>query len=168
MRLNNTSTGTGLAASASLMAGMGLIEVMITILIVGLALLGLSRIMMDSTQTASQSKARAEATIIAEQQLEALRYFPTYTAYNTHVVSTNAPAITGTNAIFTPSWTVTNSAAPLYREVAVQVSWTDKDGSQSVNLMGRIAQEEPVEAGKKLVILAAGPQAGFNIDLGGD
>ena len=74
--------------------GMGLIEILIAVLLVGLAVLALGRMIQTTSESASQSKTRSEALAIAQKQLEALRDFPTYADYNTDIVSSTAATIT--------------------------------------------------------------------------
>lgn len=149
--------------------GVGMIEIMLTVVIVGLAVLALGRMIQESAEVSTQSKTRAEALAIAEKQLEALRDFPDFATFNTSVVSSTAAAIDGSNAQFTPSWTVAVSSItdpltdPVYRRVTVTVAWAGSDGNESVTLTGQLAQEQPAEAGKKLLSLSTGPKPDFDI-----
>lgn len=147
--------------SSKQQGGMGLIEIIITIVIVLIAAAGLGTLMVDSSGNAAEAKARAEATALAEQQMESLRDYTTSTEYADDILDPNDPVqVTGTNAVFSTTWDVTESTSPPYKDIDVQVAWTDKNGPQAVKLYSRIAQEEPIEAGKKLLVLANGPSYG--------
>ena len=129
--------------------GMGLIEIVIAVFVVMLGTASLGRMLIYSTATAGQSKARAEALALAEAKLETLRDFATDTAYSNSVVaSTAAETHTGTNANFAVTWAVTTNSAPDYKTAAVNVGWADQNGNQSVNLASNVSYDNPVESGK--------------------
>ena len=136
-------------------AGMSVIEIVVTVGVVSLSVLGLGQMINETTGEAAHSKAKAEAMALAERKIETLRDYATTTAYAANVVnSTAAETTVGTNATFSTTWTANTVADPSHKQVSVTVTWADKNGNQSVVLNSNIAEEEPVKAGLKLLAMA--------------
>ncbi len=148
--------------------GIGFVEILIAVFVISLAVLGLGQMISTSSETAANSKAQSEGLAVAELHLEQLRNYATYDEYNTGIVSATALSVNGTNASFTPSWTATPSTVtdpvtdPLYRTVTVDVAWAGTESAEEVELTTIIAQEQPVEAGAKLLSLAEGDKPDFD------
>ncbi|MEO5362001.1 MAG: prepilin-type N-terminal cleavage/methylation domain-containing protein [Magnetococcus sp. DMHC-8] len=132
--------------------GFTLVEAMVALLILSVGMLALGRLQGSMTQSSAQAKARTEALRLAEGKIEELRGFSSLAAVTGYANS--ADTVTGTNAVFTRSWSWTNTAAPAYRSVQVTVAWQDRSGSQSVGLRTLLGQVDPAEAGSILYLLA--------------
>lgn len=138
--------------------GMGLMELVITVFLVMVGVAGVSQLMLGSVQNAAQSKARAEAMSLAEAKLEDLRVYTTSSGYDVDIVApVSAETTTGTNAVYDITWLVSTVSAPAFKVVSIDVDWEDREGPQNVSLIGQIAREEPIEHGKKMLVLSAAP-----------
>lgn len=129
--------------------GQSLIEVLITVLVVAISAVALVRFHGYLSYDDSLTKQRADATVLAKQQLETLYDFQTkattagYTAYADIASGSGTPTVNGT--AYTVTWTVTDFTAPDYKNVNISVSWSDRYGSsQSVVLNSDIAGVDPV------------------------
>lgn len=155
--------------------GVGLIEVLITLVVVSAGLLAYVAMQRGVFREANLSSGRVAATELAMAKLEDLRSFTTLTtatgsfAYQDIATNTGGSLANGTvsvdNISFTRSWTstnywytATNSAAtasaptgnplPSYKLIVVTISWQDQNGaSQSLDLPGVIAALDPSRAG---------------------
>lgn len=150
------------------MSGFGLIEVIVTVFIVALAVLAIGRLVVESSRSTTESKARTEALVLAEEKLEALRSYALAVDYDALVSDCEETTLEGSSAAFTRCWEV-DAEDPSLFAVTVTVSWQglrqDPDAvgapaaaqTQTVSLSGRLLREEPVMQGKKLAVLQAGP-----------
>lgn len=135
--------------------GIGMIELLITLLLVSLAVLGLGRSLNMSAQYATNTKASSEALALAEHKMEELRDFSTSSDYSANIVnSISAEEVTGTNALFSTTWEISEQSDPGYKEALVTVNWEDRDGTHTTTLRSIIADEEPVKAGRQLLAMA--------------
>ncbi|WP_205609936.1 type IV pilus modification PilV family protein [Noviherbaspirillum galbum] len=127
--------------------GFSLIEVMVTLVILAGGLLALSKFQTDIMVSNSQAKQRTEATLRGQQKIDELRSFSSLTEYGN--VASGTDTVAGTSASFTRTWTITpHSTPPLYKEIAMTVSWTDNRGNaHSVNLNSMIASNDPKLSG---------------------
>ncbi|MFU8763240.1 MAG: type IV pilus modification PilV family protein [Haliea sp.] len=149
-------------------AGFGLVEVIVTVFIVALAVLAIGRLVLESSRSTTESKARTEALVLAEEKLEALRDYALAVDYDALTSECEEAPLEGSSAAFTRCWEVDSSDASLFA-VTVTVSWQglrqDPDATEApaaalthtVSLSGRLLREEPVMQGKKLAVLEAGP-----------
>lgn len=140
--------------------GFTLVEGMIALLILSTGLLALARFQGGVTQASAQTKARSEALRLAEDKVETIRGFASLAAASvTTVAGGESDTLTGSNAVFTRSWTRTNVTAvggvPACQEVQVTVTWQDRSGGQSVVLRTLLGQVEPTEAGNVLYLLGS-------------
>lgn len=157
-------------------AGIGLIEVLITLLVISVGLIGhvtFQRVVFHSSTLAT---ARATATQIAMNKLEDLRGFTTLHnapgkfAFQDIADNTGgtlqAGTVTADNTTYTRHWSATNywytgtneppantppSADPLpdLKQVTITVGWTDIDGkAQTINLSSLIAASNPGAANR--------------------
>lgn len=130
--------------------GIGLIEVMVTTVVVAVGLLALASLLGGLMSGSGDNKTRAEALVLAERKIEDLRNNITIAGYN--AIPDNAPvpgtcatipgtcasiagtcpsfagtcaSIAGTNAFFTRTWTISDigSTTPNRKRISVQVSW---------------------------------------------
>lgn len=128
--------------------GQGLIETMITLLLISVSVIALIRFQNYLAYDNSLAQQKNEATILAIQKIESLRDFQVlnntsgYTSYQG--VASGSSTSTGTNATYTITWTVTANTNPTYKVIDVTVSWTDRYGSaQSIRFISRVAGIEP-------------------------
>ena len=131
--------------------GIGIIEVLITMAVVAFGLMAIATLQTDLISSSSDSKTRSEALTLAEQKIEEFRNSVQVGVLNDPAQPECAPAnigiagykgicssvapeqINGTNAIFTRTWTITNTAAfvataPNLKQISVQIGW-DADGN---------------------------------------
>lgn len=149
-------------------AGFGLVEVIVTVFIVALAVLAIGRLVLESSRSTTESKARTEALVLAEEKLEALRDYALAVDYDALTSECEESPLAGSSGVFTRCWDV-DAEDPSLFAVTVTVSWQglrqDPDAAadptvaltHTVSLSGRLLREEPVMQGKKLAVLEAGP-----------
>lgn len=119
--------------------GFGLIEVLITVVVVAVGLLAVASMQGTFISSSGELKARSEAVKLAEAKIEEMRNHAVQADYAAIASSANAESITGVNATFARSWAVTTPAGgPDRREVAVTVAW-GQGPEESVNLVSQIA-----------------------------
>jgi Tfp pilus assembly protein PilV len=136
--------------------GLGLIEIAIAVFVLMIAAFSLGKLLIQSSITAANAEARSEALALAQGKLESLRTFSTVADYDA-IADPNSPDIvTGTNAVFTVDWSITTNTYPLpsYKTATVSVSWEAPEGNHDLTLISNITREIPVEAGKRLGVLA--------------
>ena len=140
--------------------GIGLIEVLISTVVIAIGLLSLASLEVGFLSSSGENKARAEALILAEKQVEAFKNNIDRVAYDAILSSdggltTNDAAnpIAGENANFSRSWTVTNNnwSSPPRKKISVLVSWDGNgDGSiganEKVNVVTEIAWINPEDS----------------------
>jgi type IV pilus modification protein PilV len=159
--------------------GIGLIEVLIATVVVAVGLLAVASLQGKFMSSSGGSKTRAEAQLLAEQKLEALRNNVTITGYRdlnadgvvdaATITATDSPV--GTNASFTRTWTITDVAPPVppftaadpkLRKISVQVGWdANGDGTitppdETVNVVTEMAWIDPAKAAEYAAANAGG------------
>ncbi len=159
--------------------GIGLIEVLIATVVVAVGLLAVASLQGKFMSSSGGSKTRAEAQVLAEQRLEALRNNVTSTGYRDLNADSVADAATitatdnpvGTNTTFTRTWTITDVAPPVppftaadpkLRKISVQVGWdANGDGTitppdEAVNVVTEMAWIDPAKAAEYAAANASG------------
>jgi len=128
--------------------GQGLIETLITLLLISVSIIALIRFQSYLAYSNSITQQTSEGSLLAVKQIESLRDFqvlnntPGYTSYQG--IASGTGTSTGINATYTITWTVTSSANPTYKTLDVTVSWTDRyNNAQSVRLITRVAGIDP-------------------------
>ena len=116
-------------AQRGAMAGVGLIEVMIALLIIAGGVLALSRMQGLLLIGAAASRQQAEASFLAQQEIEQRR------SWDFATLAPGTPADTRTVAGTTTTYTVETNIIPAgiagemqFRTVEVNVTWTDAQG----------------------------------------
>jgi type IV pilus modification protein PilV len=114
------------------MAGVGLIEVLITLVIVAGGVMAMSRLQGLLLTGAASSRQQSDASFIAQRVLEDLR---SKNWTDTSLAQTGSPfalaAVSGTTATYSVQYTVTDTGAAgqmQFKTVQVTVSWTDAQG----------------------------------------
>lgn len=117
-------------------AGIGLIEVLVTTVVVAVGLLAVASLQGGLMGDSRTNKTRAEAQALANTKIEQLRDTierTGATGYNTLVVSSAAnESIAGVTETFTRSWVVTDQANPTRKQVSVTVSWGDGSAANQI------------------------------------
>jgi Tfp pilus assembly protein PilV len=123
--------------------GFVLIEALVALLVVAFAALAISKITTVVLSSAGDSRARAEALLLAEGALEQLRNNLTQAQYASALPAsaTNSATVAGATASFTVATTITTPVTgSLQRLLQVSVSWTSSaNESLSVNLSSEVA-----------------------------
>ena len=121
------------AGRARSQAGFTLIEVMISILLTAIAIIGIVALYMTEARASGTSRHATEAATLAEDELEAL--FRTVPASGSNAGTLNEEGLPG--GIYTRFWTAT--AQPNYWDLTVTVQWVEDDPAKprSVVLIGR-------------------------------
>ena len=116
-------------AHRSAMAGVGLIEVLITLVIIAGGVMAMSRLQGLLLTSAASSRQLSDASLIAQRVLEDLR---SKNWTDTSLAQTGSPfalaAVSGATATYSVQYTVTDTGAAgqmQYKTVQVTVSWTD-------------------------------------------
>jgi len=143
--------------------GIGLIEVLITLVIVALGLLALASLESELMFSSGDNKARIEAKALAEAKIEELRDsinigdVADTTDGNTGYLDradltagTFSDTVTGTNAAFTREWTITNVAAfivtaPDRKKISVRVKWGAESSEEKIFSVSEIAWADPAK-----------------------
>lgn len=116
-------------------AGFTMLEVLVSIMLASIAMLGVVALFRVQTAASSFSRRNTEAAVLATDQLERLR---TVALTGTTVTGSQASlSETGrvvTGGVFTRSWTV--APATGYYDITVTVAWVD-NGNKSVVVRGR-------------------------------
>ena len=130
-------------------AGQTLIEVLITILIIGVGVIALLLYQNYLSYDFSVAKQRNDATALATNQIEILRDFHVIddtTGYDSYQdIASGTSTATISNTIYTLTWTVTAFTNPTYKRIDVSVQWTDRNaGAQTVRLVSIVAGVDPL------------------------
>lgn len=130
--------------------GFVLIEALLSFVVVALGLLAIAKLNAYVQKGSASSKARVEALAIADGKIEQFRSLALESDFTAIGSSATPTTVTGTNASYSLSWTVTPSTTPEYKTVSVTVSWkdvTDPTGvSQSVTLRSLVAWDDPTHS----------------------
>lgn len=146
--------------------GFGLMEILVTVLILSVGVLGVIRFQSHLLSVSSDNKTEAEAIALAQERIEELRNYgntykknitdPTATGYNdddnfqTALVAEADEEISGVNALFTREETIATDGTN--KNVTVTVSWTDANNLvQSVALDTQLTWVSPRSAGDREV-----------------
>jgi len=135
-------------------SGFGLIEILVTLGVLSVGILGVTTLHGVIARQSSDNKARAEALNIAQSRLEEMRNYTNQAAslagFNTLYADTtgygNSATIDRTNATFTRSELIDTTGT--VKSVTVKVDWTDPSGdTQSVNLGTEFSFVSPRKVG---------------------
>ena len=132
------------------MRGISLTEGLVALVVLTVGLLALFNFQAGLLSSGADAKARTEALQIADSKLGYLRT-QAGLAYGSQAafvadasnIFSGTEAVTGTNAAFTVSWSDTDVTNPVRKTVAVTVQWTDKKGTQQVQLNSDVRWRDP-------------------------
>lgn len=145
-------------------AGFTLLEALIALLIGGFGLLAVARLQIGMQGESDLAKQLSEATFLGQRRIEMLRAYQRVSAADTAGLAAGAwgygnilsgsETVTGTNASYTVSWTITPYASPTpasndprFKAAAINVAWTDRNGAaQTAALSTVIAGTDPAAA----------------------
>lgn len=127
------------------MKGQGLVEILMTLLIVAGSVLALLRLHSYLLYSNNLTYQQATAFQLAKSEIESLRDYSALTGTNSYAnIASGSSTVTGVSATYSMVWTVTSYTNPNYKTIDVTVSWTDRFGtSQSIRLISNIAQTDP-------------------------
>ncbi len=149
-------------ASRKRLWGFGLIEILVTLGVLSVGIVGVTVLQSTVTKQSSENKSRAEALAIAQSRIEEMRNYTgdvdTLTEFNTLFANTsgfaNSTTITGTNASFTRQEQIASSGD--MKTLTVQVTWPDSDDvTQTVSLNTRLSYVPPRSIGDTALEAAA-------------
>jgi len=131
--------------------GFTVIEALVALLVVSLGMLGIVGFQLTLSLNSDVAKQRTEATRLAQEKIEQLRYFNSLTLYASSLASgsENISATTaGSNTSFTRTWnvsTISGASTPeTGRNILVTVTWTDRaNNTQTVQLLSAISATDP-------------------------
>jgi Tfp pilus assembly protein PilV len=109
-------------------AGIGLIEVLVTTVVVAVGLLAVASLQGDLLSGSRGNKTRAEAQALANTKIEQLRdtiQKTGTTGYNALASSAANESIGGVTETFNRSWMVTDQTDPVRKQVSVTVCWSN-------------------------------------------
>ncbi|MCU7835446.1 MAG: hypothetical protein KZQ83_09335 [gamma proteobacterium symbiont of Taylorina sp.] len=132
-------------------SGIALIEALVALVVISIGSVSIVLLLSNLTTGDAESKARNEAVAIANEQIQDLRNFmhkATVTGnYDSTVVGSN-DTITGTNASFARTWTVSNSASVTDSKIlTVTITWNNSSGTaQSITLSSMLGWLDPKQS----------------------
>ena len=118
--------------SARAQSGFTLVEVLVSLILSMIAMVGVIALYRSQTNASSFSRRNTEATMLAEDQLEKLRTQNSLGSATT----TNLDETGKTGGPFTRSHEVTLGTAT-YDEIKVSVTWKEEGVDKTVTLLGR-------------------------------
>jgi type IV pilus modification protein PilV len=140
--------------------GFSLIEVLVSLVILSVGLIGTAKLQTAVLKNGSDSQARSEAITIAQSKLEEFKSYETLADYDNiqssaALISTAESqgqtltfTVDGTSASYNINWSITENTTPNYLEVTVNVAWQDSMGSpQQVSIASIIGESEPSYSG---------------------
>ena len=129
--------------------GFSLIEVLITLVILSVVTVALTKVMLNSYNVSQSVFQQREVTNILASRMNLLKYIDTddITSGGTfgyaQLITGSGANVTGTYGVYTTTWAV-DSSDPSFKEIDVTVSWTDSDGvDQSEELSNIIRAYDP-------------------------
>ena len=121
--------------------GVGLIEVLITTVVIALGLLAVASMQGTFISSSGESKTRAEALIIAERQMESLRNMMQSGDFTT--LPTPTSPVVGVNTSFTVGQTVGTLTSPDRKQITVTVSWDGGGADKEIILSSELVFSDP-------------------------
>src|SRR5258705_4240827 len=120
--------------------GFALLEALIAAAVLAFGLLAVARLEFSLFGNSDLAKQRSEAVQLGEQKIEALRSFSLLTAYQG--IASSSDTVSGGSASYTRTWTIADSPItvvsgtyPIYKDVAMTVSWVGRsNANESIKL----------------------------------
>ena len=122
-----------------------MIEVMMTLLIIAGCVIALVRFQNYLVYSNSVANQKSTAYQLALNQIETLRDYSALTGSNSYAnIASGSSTNAGVSATYTITWTVASYVNPTYKNIDVNITWTDRyGGAQSERLITNIAQIDP-------------------------
>ena len=123
-------------------AGIGLIEVLVTTVVVAVGLLAVASLQGNLMGGSRDNKTRAECQTLANTKIEQLRDTVVTTGISGYDALTSSAAnenIVGVTEIFSRGWVVTNQTDPTRKQVGVTVTWGDGSAQNQCAVQSVIA-----------------------------
>jgi len=121
--------------------GVGLIEVLITTVVIALGLLAVASMQGTFISSSGDSKTRAEALIIAERQMENLRNMMQSGDFTT--LPTPTSPVVGVNTSFTVGQAVSPLTSPNRKQITVTVNWGGGGDDKEIILTSELVFSDP-------------------------
>ena len=119
--------------------GFALIEVLVSLVILAICLLGMAGLMATTTRNNSDGDHVTQAATLAQDKLEELRGLSpnkiNARGLNVKLQDNPPPTVRGTT--YTRSWTVVPDASNTFYTITITVNWTDKT-NHSINVVSAI------------------------------
>ncbi len=113
--------------------GFTLIEVMISVLLTAIAVIGIMALYMSQTRASAYSRHATEATVLAADKLEQLRTLSSTGMAGS--ADSGLDSLGASGGIFSRTWAVTTGTE--YIDLRVTVTWDEDGTSKSVIVNGR-------------------------------
>lgn len=128
--------------------GQGLIEVLLTLLVLALTSIALIRFQGNLAYSNSVSQQVADATSLGVKQIETLRDFTVLTGSPSYqTINSGSSTSAGSDTTYTLTWTVTTFTNPNYKRIDVNITWTDRYGvARSVRLISQVGGINPANS----------------------
>jgi len=109
------------------LSGIGLIEVLITTVVVAVGLLAVGSLQGTLIGESRENKSRTEAKTLAESKIEELRdaIVKDNSGAFLPAAGTASDTVTGVTESFTRSWVVSDQTGPARKEIEVNICWSD-------------------------------------------
>lgn len=111
--------------------GFTMIEVMISILLTAIAVIGITALYTVETRSSGFSRHSTEAAVLAEDKMEFLRT----QAAPASGAESNLAELAGVTGMYSRSWTVTPNTA--WIDYSVTVSWSEDGVAKTVTLLSK-------------------------------
>jgi len=137
--------------------GFGLVEILITLGVLAIGILGVSAFHSTITKQSQENKVRSEAFAIAQSRIEEMRNYSDsvsssaefQTLYGDTVGYANSTSVAGVSTTFTRRESI--AASGEHKNVAVAVNWTSSDNqARTVNLSTKLGFVSPRAIGDRL------------------
>lgn len=116
--------------------GFTLMEVLISLVLGAIAMIGVIALYRASTNASSFSRRSTEAAVLAQDKMERLRTeLPTAGSNQVEAGNLDETGKVVVGAPFTRTWDVTNAGQ--YFDITVRVGWTDEGVGKTVTVRGR-------------------------------
>jgi type IV pilus modification protein PilV len=148
--------------------GFSLIELLVAIVVLAVGLVAIAKFQGRLMAGSDFAKARTEATIIAQDQIETLRAYEGVSGsagLDYDEILNGSSTVAGTNATYSLTWTVSTNTSPDYKTLSMVATWSDRENqTQTVTLMSNINDIAPQTSGR----LIAGASTGLTFPLDGE
>ncbi len=129
--------------------GHSLVEVLVTLLVIAVGIIGSVRLQADNIGLSGSSRAYAQAQLLARSHLDQLRDFMDTDEYQL-LLSDGAATVISNQVSYQLTWSIQPSTDTSARFVDLRVDWEDRAGAQQLHSGAWIAPRPPLHGGKIL------------------